>query len=452
MAASMVRRLAAAVGVSLAANVALADGARITFDRTDRHQTITAWEATVDLFWPENLASHQPEILDRILDEIGITRLRLGIFSGTENTDRAFDRMRAGTLGYQGWRESRYATVNDDDDPFHINPDGFDFAGLDWRIDTTVLPLKERAKARGKTLEINLNYVAFTKQNRGGSYIHTDPEEYAEFMLASFLHMQEKYGFVPDAVEALLEPENSPEWTPERLGQAIAAATRRLDHAGFRPRFIAPSVTDARNAVPWMQGIAAVPGAMEGLKELSYHRYRGAQNAVITGIAAEAARLGIETSMLELWSDRATFQVLYSDLTLGNVSAWQGNTVSTHHQIDPARPRDGKLVLKENARYFRQCTAYVHPGDTRIGAESTDPALAAPVVFEGPAGEIVVILRAGRAGQAEITGLPAGTYYVSYAVEAGSGRIEQPFAVVAGTPLIVDMPGKGVVTVTARAD
>lgn len=452
MAARLARRLAAAVGLGLMAGGALADGARITFDRADRQQTITAWEATVDLFWPEKLRTLQPEILDRILDEIGITRLRVGIFSGTENTNRAFDRMRAGTLDGQGWRASRYVTVNDDDDPFHINPGGFDFAGLDWRIDTTVLPLLERAKARGRKLEINLNYVAFTKQNRGGTYIHTDPEEYAEFMLATFLHMQEKYGFVPDAVEALLEPENSPEWTPEKLGRAIAAATRRLNHAGFHPRFIAPSVTDARNAVPWIQGIAAVPGAMDALKEMSYHRYRGAQNPVITGIAAEAARLGIETSMLELWFDRATFQVLYSDLTLGNVSAWQGSTVSTHHQIDPAQPRGGKLVLKENARYFRQVTAYVHPGDTRIGAASTDPTLAAPVVFESPAGEIVVVLRAGRAGQAEISGLPAGTYHVSYAVEAGSARIEQPFAVALGTPLIVDMPGKGVVTVTARAD
>jgi hypothetical protein len=446
------RSLAAALGLGLIAGAALADGARITFDRSDRHQTITAWEATVDLFWPEKLTPYRDEIFDRLLDEIGITRLRVGIFSGTENTDRSFARMRAGTLDAQGWRERRYVTVNDDDDPFHITPEGFDFANLDWRIDTTVLPLMARAQARGRKLEINLSYVAFTGQNRGGSYIHTDPEEYAEFMLATFLHMQAKYGFVPDAVEALLEPENAPEWTPETLGRAIAAAARRLDHAGFRPRFIAPSVTDARNAVPWIQGITAQPGAREALKELSYHRYRGARAPVIAGIAAEAARLGLETSMLELWSDRATYEVLASDLTVGNVSAWQGNTVWTHHQIDPAQPRSGKLVLKENARYFRQCTAYVRPGDTRIGAASTDPALAAPVVFESPAGAIVVILRAGRAGQAEIAGLPAGTYYVSYAVEAGSGRIEQPFAVVAGTPLIVDMPGRGVVTVTSQPD
>ncbi len=452
MAAERLRKLIGALGLGLTASVAQADGARITFDRTERHQTMTAWEATVDLFWPDKIAPYREEMFDRLLDDIGITRLRVGIFSGTENTDRSFDAVRERRINGDEWRARRYVTVNDDDDPLHINWDGFDFANLDWRIDTTVLPLLEKAKARGRKLEINLSYEAFTGQNRGDSYIHTDPEEYAEFMLAAFLHMQEKYGFVPDALEALLEPENSPNWTPELLGDAIAAATRRLDRAGFHPRIIAPSVTDARNAVSWMQGIAGVPGAMDALKEFSYHRYRGARNPVIKGIADEAAQLGIETSMLELWFDKATYEVLYSDLTLGNVSAWQGNTVTGHHEIDPAHPNGGTLVLKENARYFRQYTAYVHPGDTRIGAASTDMWLAAPVAFESPTGEIAIILKTFRAGQAEITDLPAGTYYVSYAVEAGSGRIEQPFAVVEGTPLIVDMPGKGVVTISPSAE
>jgi hypothetical protein len=452
MADSVFRAFVGALALSLGATAALADGARITFDRSERHQTMTAWEATVDLFWPDKLTPLRDEMFDRLLDDVGITRLRVGIFSSTENTDQSFERMRAGTLSGQDYRDSRYVTVNDDDDPFHINWAGFDFANLDWRIDTTVLPLMAAAKARGKTLEFNLNYVAFTDQNKGGTYIHTDPEEYAEFMLATFLHMQEKYGFVPDDIEALLEPENSPNWTPELLGRAIAAATKRLNAAGFHPRFIAPSVTDARNAVPWIEGIASVPGALEAVREMSYHRYLGGRNPVIKDIGDTAARLGINTSMLELWFDKATYEVLYSDLTLGNVSAWQGNTVSTHFEIDPAHQNGAMLIPKENVRYFRQYTAYVRPGDTRIGAGSTNPRLAAPVAFEAPDGGITIVLKSERGGQAELSGLPAGTYYISYAVEAGSGRYEEPFAVVEGTPLIVDLPGKGVVTVSPRAE
>lgn len=443
---------AAVAALALSAGTAGAGGVRVTFDSARRFQTFTAWEAAADLFWPKELAPHRDEILDRLLDEIGITRLRVGIFAGTENTDRSFEAFRSGRIDSAEWRGRRNVTVNDDDDPFHINPAGFDFANLDWRIDGTVLPLRERAAARGRKLEINLAYLAFTRQNKGGTYVHTDAEEYAEFMLAAFLHMQEKYGFVPDAVEVLFEPENSPEWTPELLGRAIAAATKRLKKAGYAPRIIAPSVADARHAVPWIDGIAAVPGAMAELREFSYHRHLGGRRPVMEEIAATAGRLGLETSMLELRPDQATERVLISDLTVANVSAWQGTSVSSHFHLDRARPGAGALVLNENVRYFRQYTAYVRPGDTRIGAQSSDPALADPVAFLGPDGAITIVIRSDRPGQIEIPGLPAGTYSVSYAVEAGSGRIEQPLAVADGIPLVVDMPGKGVMTVTSRPD
>ncbi len=171
---------------------------------------------------------------------------------------------------------------------------------------------------------------------------------------------------------------------------------------------------------------------------------------VLEEIGAEAARLGIDTFMAGLWAGGASADVLYSDLVRGNVAAWQGDTVWTHHEVDPALPKADKLVLKQNARYFRQYTDHVHPGDVRIGADSSNRRLAVAAAFLGPDGEVTVVIDAAREGQVEIPGLPAGTYYVSYAVEAGSGRIEQPFAVVEGTPLIVEMPGKGVVTVTSR--
>jgi hypothetical protein len=438
-------------GMILAAPGALAEGVRVTIDRNLRYQTITAWEASVDLFWPRELRQRRAEIFDRLADDIGITRLRVGIFSGTENTDRSFDAFREDRIGEAEWRANRYVTVNDDDDPFHINPEGFDFANLDWRIDTTVLPLRQRAQARGKTVEVNLSYMAFTGQSRPSRYIHTEPEEYAEFMLATFLHMQGKYGFVPDAVEVLHEPEHSPEWTPELLGQAIAAMDRRLKAAGFAPRVIAPSVVDARDAVPWISGIAEVPGAKEALRELSYQRKGEAGREIIEGIAEAARAMGLETSVIEFGAGRATARSLYNDLTAGNVSAWQGSAVAAHYRTSPGQP-DGALILRENARYFRQYTAFIRPGDTRIGAESSDMSLAAPVAFEGPDGALVIVIRAGSTAQAEIPGLPAGVYRVSYAVQAGSGVIEQPFAVAKGTPLLVDIPGRGVITITSRPD
>ncbi|MGL4281706.1 MAG: hypothetical protein ACRCS0_15190, partial [Albidovulum sp.] len=391
------------------------------------------------------------EIFDRLAGDVGISRLKVGIFSGAENTDRSFDNFRAERIDEAEWRATRYVTVNDNDDPFHINQQGFDFANLDWQIDTTVLPLRQRAKARGDRLDVSLSYMAFTGQNRPSRYIHTDPEEYAEFMLAAFQHMKGKYGFVPDAVEVLQEPENSPEWTPELLGEAIAAMDRRLKAAGFDPRLIAPCVSDARDAVPWISGIAEVPGAKAPLSELSYQRDGRAGLNTMAGIAETAAAMGLQVTMVSSSSQRVLDRQLSGELTAGNVSAWGGSALASHYRTSPGEP-DGALILGENARYFRQYTAFIRPGDTRIGAESSDPRLATPIAFAGPEGALVIVIRAGRAAQAEIPGLPAGAYRVSYAVETGSGEIEQPFAVAEGTPLLVDLPGRGLITITSRPD
>ncbi len=441
-----------ALAAFLAAAPLLAAPVQISIDPATRHQTIAAWETTIDLFWPDKFTPYRDEIFDRLIDDVGITRLRVGVFCGDENIDHSFEDYRTGRIDYPTWSLRRYVTINDDADPFHINWAGFDFSDLDYRIEQVFVPMRARAEARGRKLDFNLNYVAFTDQSQGGPYIHTEAEEYAEFILAAFLHMQEKYGFTPDAVEVLLEPENSPHWTPELLAKAIAAVTRRLAGAGFHPRLIAPSVEDARHAVPWMKAIAAEPGAMDLMGELSYHRYWGGSDDVVRGIAEEAAKLGLDTAMLEFWFGRATEDVLFKDLTVGNVSAWQGNTVFTHHRIDTGLRRDQRLILGENPRMFRQVTAYVHPGDQRIGAASSDPALAAPVAFAGPDGATVVVLRTLAAGQAEISGLPPGTYHVSYAITAGTGWLDDPVTVTAGVPLTVDLRGKGVLTVTSRDD
>ncbi len=62
------------------------------------------------------------------------------------------------------------------------------------------------------------------------------PAEYAEFMLAVFQHLRDKYGIVPDAIEMILEPDNGTSWTPSALGQAMVAAADRLGAGGVPSR------------------------------------------------------------------------------------------------------------------------------------------------------------------------------------------------------------------------
>ena len=81
-----------------------------------------------------------------------------------------------------------------------------------------ILPLLARLAVGGGTLYLNLKYVSVVTPTA-----QQDPAEYAELMLAAFQHMQSRYGFVPDAIEVILEPENT-SWRAPRIGQAIAAA------------------------------------------------------------------------------------------------------------------------------------------------------------------------------------------------------------------------------------
>ncbi|MFN0116278.1 MAG: hypothetical protein ACKVPY_16525, partial [Paracoccaceae bacterium] len=224
---------------------AFAGPVRITLDPTTRYQTFRAWETTAIFDWPLPEVPLREAVYDHLFDVIGVSRLRVEVYAGAENTRTTFADLfdKGETTDYL--RLYRYQTVNDNDDPFLIEPAGFHFDDLDWRVENVWLPLKARADARGLPFEFSLNYVAFTNQSQGGPYIHDRPEEFAEFVLAAFLHLKDKYGIVPDALEPILEPDNIAQWTPEKFALAVAAVTRRLTAAGFAPRLILPSTTSA---------------------------------------------------------------------------------------------------------------------------------------------------------------------------------------------------------------
>lgn len=427
--------------------IAIGGAVDITLDPAQRFQTFRAWEATIELLVREAWAPSHLEIFERLGTEVGITRLRLECQSGIENNRQAFEKAMAGQIDLKSWRALRYATVNDDADPFHINPAGFDFTSLDWRVDNFLLPLQEIAAKSGRRYEVNLNYVAFTQQITDGAYIHTDPEEYAEFVLATFLHLKEKYGIVPEYFEPILEPDNIPSWTPALMGPAVAAATRRLVHAGFRPKFIVPAVTNIKNALPFFDAIAATPGATELLSELAYHRYWGGWPAILEELAARAKEMGLETSMLEFWGGRATYDTLHDDLLYGQISAWQGRTVLSYHASDAAKPAGQQVSLTDDTRmnmpYFRA----IRPGYQRIGAASSLAEAVAPLAFQTPEGGMTVVVKSIGAAPIVIHGLPAGSYRVDWATPRGSGGTDAPVATAADGTLAIEIPDAGTLSV-----
>ncbi|HXG35238.1 MAG TPA: carbohydrate binding domain-containing protein [Bryobacteraceae bacterium] len=452
--------MSAAVAAWLLMPVGAQSTNTITLNRGIRYQTLRGWEATAYAGQDHPaFANFRNVVFDEAAYDLRLTRLRVEVRSGTENSQDFWTQYRNGQISYQLWRCVRYSTVNDNGDPFTINWAGFQFSDLDDTIERVVLPLQQRLLAQGQRLEINLNYVAFTKEMTatgcpsGLSYVHDDsPEEYAEFVLATYLHLQGKYGWVPDYWEVILEPDNTPYWRGTQIGRAIAAAAARLRAYGFKPRFIAPSTTDMGHAWMYFDAMITVPGVTGSLVELAYHRYGGVTLSNLQAIAARARQYGIGAAMLEHIG--SGYQDLHQDLKVGNNVAWQQFTLASvgadsggsYYVVDASNPSRPTVRLGSRTRYLRQYFRYIRPGAVRIEAATTNPAFD-PVAFLAPDGSETVVVSAAGGGSFVISGLGGGTYGVRYTTDGLYDMDAGDRTIAAGQSLSVSMPSAGVVTV-----
>ena len=427
----------------------------ITLNEATTFQTMDGWEATIDGDWGAGYNGRINEVIQRAVDDIGIDRLRLEIQSSAENTTPVYAQYKAGALSDQQFRCLRYSVVNDDSNPNTINAAGFHWEWLDAQIDNMVVPMRNYLASKGRTLWVNLAYVAFTQQINSsvcsGSYqAHQNPAEYAEFVLATYQHMQSKYGFVPDAWQVILEPDNGiVQWSNGQvIGQAMVAAAARLQAAGFTPRFVAPSVTNMANGLSYLNGINSVSGATALLYEVSYHRYQDRSVSTLQTLADRAAQLGKKTAMLEWWVDEQNYGDLHDDLAVGNNSSWQGRTLLTLFK-NPSTT-GGVLTVQDNVRYTMQYFRAVRRNAVRFQATST-AAQFQPIAFRNPDGSRTVVIRATGSGSVVVGGLPAGSYSVSWAVGSGSSQLPAPIVIGAGSNLTTTMPGAGVMTISSLA-
>ncbi len=452
--------MSAAVAAWLLTPVGAQSTNTITLNRGIRYQTLRGWEATAYAGQDHPaFASFRNVVFDEAAYDLRLTRLRVEVRSGAENSQDYWTRHQNGQISDQLWRCVRYSIVNDNNDPFTINWAGFHFSELDDAIEKVVLPLQQRLAAQGQRLEINVNYVAFMNQMTATGcpswlrYVHDDsPEEYAEFVLATYLHLQGKYGWVPDYWEVILEPDNTPYWRGTQIGMAVAAAAARLRAFGFRPRFIAPSTADMGNARTYFDAMISVPGVTGNLVELAYHRYGGVTLSNLQAIAARARQYGIGAAMLEHIG--SGYQDLHQDLKIGNNVAWQQFTLASvgadnggsYYVVDASNPSRPTVRLGSRTRYLRQYFRYIRPGAARIEAATTNPTFD-PVAFLAPDGSETVVVRAAAGGSFVISGLGGGTYGVRYTVDGLYDMDAGDRTIAAGQTLSVSMPSAGVVTV-----
>jgi hypothetical protein len=410
----------------------------ITLNPNTKFQTMHRWEGVAaggPQNWDKITDAQIAQAADIAINDLNFTRARIEIHNGAEG-------------GSVASNPSRYTPVNDNSDPNVLDISKFDFSYLDHAINRVILPLRQKASAAGKTVHLNLLYVDHIANTPFEHW--QNPAEYGEFMLAVFTHLRDKYGFVPDSIDTVNEPDNFADYAGQgqKIGRMIVAAGTRLQAAGFKvPEFVAPSVVAMGRLPELFDQLISVPGALPFLTEISYHRY----NSVVDpkDIVSRAVANGKRTAMLEKWDLDGHSGLLYKDLTDLRVSAWQqgqfiDNSACQFNQI--LFVNNGSVDYCPNTKLIRQYTKYVRTGAQRIDATSQNPAFA-PVAFVNNDGGYVVVIKAESSGSFSVSGLPAGTYGLFYSTPSKFNVNLSNVTVAVGQPLSTTMPEAGTITI-----
>lgn len=437
--------------------VATTAAGTIQVDPAQRFQTMRGWQSGTNWGFEHPLhATVASRVLDLAANELGIDRVRMPLRSGSESNRDWYVEFSTGAISNDTYRCNRYATVNDNADPAVINPSGFHFTEIDDHVENTVLPLRQRLQARGESLWVVLTYVAHTVQNCAGTqFNHTQAEEYAEFLLAAFQHLQQKYALVPDAVELVNEPDYGWTYGSQPLAGMLEAAGARLRAAGFTPVFEGPSTMSAVRAVEYYNAMVSRPGNAQLVSELTYHRYAGGY-ADLQAIGSKASASAVSAVMGEL--NGGSVQQLYEDLTIANAAAWEQGTMAwykhpnwsddgtAHYWIDFSNAASPTITLGTLSRPLRQYFNYVRRGAVRIGASSQDAALR-PVAFINKDGAYVTVIWTTRSGAFTVSGLRAGTYGINFTTATQLNVEASAVTIPVGGTVSVNIPAAGVVTV-----
>jgi hypothetical protein len=436
----------------------------ITVNAQNTFQTIDGWEALSNALEApsvrDTLLPHLDTLISIAVNDVGITRLRCDIKSGVEDTVDYFTKLIEGEIDYDEYKLHRYSKLNDNGDPFSRNLNGFQYAGLKDNMDILVLPFKEKVEKLKDRFYLNLCFVDFVNQS---PFHHTsDPEEYAEFMTSAWLFLDSVYGFTPDGLELILEPDNADIWQKKHIAPALQATGNRLSALGYYPEYIAPSLLSLLAIPDYINEIALNPVAMDYLDVISYHRYSGNSDLVAQQKIVDLANLyGKKTAMLE-YDYNGDVNVLHYDLKYNNVTAWtkyallyKSNAKFAYVYVDATDGLNPVYGICDQTKYLRQYFKFIRPGALRVEATTTNNSID-PVAFINSTGNQVVVIKAEQGDSIHVHGLNSDEYSIKYTlgnyssggVPPASYDIDLPSQTVGnGDILTFNMPGKGVATI-----
>ncbi len=408
---------------------------RISIDHNRPGQLLAGWEVTAR-FWEFDKANNRYDgswlasrdsIVQKLVDDAGITRVRVELRSGVENPIDYWTQFVNGQLSYTANRDHYYEKFNDNSNPAIANAAGFQWPSFDYYIENFVLPMRNRMAARNETLSINLCFVDFGGTAFKGTLSFSGaPDEYAELITLAAMRMRDKYGINVDTLEIILEPDNGDGWSGQAIGRAILAAKTRLAAAGINPKIVAPSASVAGSTISFLDGIASVAGAQAALNTISYHRYDGAgADQALPAIRQRAASLGIDTAMLEYVD--ASVENFFKDMEFGGATAWQSYAAAAKASSASA-VGNGAILWRDPAGALALTPQFSRMAlvqrETRPGARAykATPLLGSdmPLDFQNPDGSEVIAIYSPGGSTVEISGASHTAYNVTFAGPGGA--------------------------------
>ncbi len=388
----------ALVGVSLGTG-ACRSGAdpdvTVTIDPAVRHQTILGWGKTTP--WSPAPEMLRDQCIERAVNDLGLNRLRFEGLCGN----------RAGSRG-RSWE-----WLNDNDDPFEINWDGFNTAATDERIAGWLVPWKKAVEARGESFNIYVSPSFF----RGGSsgdvppWLLADPEEYAEWALALLLRLRDVHGITADYYSICNEAGNNNAFSPEVVARMIKTLMPRLREHGFPTVIQFAECVNAHVAWRYVEALQDDPLIWPWIGLISYHWYGKDNQTSMVKLRDFARGRGLPTAQTEFMN--LTIDHLYDDMVLGGCSHWEIYGLATP-DYEAALSHISSTAFRGGPWYwhFRQVSHYVRPGAVRIEATSTEPSLRT-LAFEHDGATTVVLINTTpppAERTVSLQGLPQGSY------------------------------------------
>lgn len=426
--------------------------ADITINPNTSFQTFKNWQATAQAGQEYNLPGgtveypstsyslYKTNLLNAMLD-CGINSLRVEISLSDENN-----------TGYNP--DVTLLAVNDNADPNILNLAGFNFERMTRAMDDIGIPYKTLLfNSTNEPLDISLCAVDFRET---GFQAENTPSEYGEFIFAFVQKFYQTYNFLPNTIEAILEPDtpNNTSWTAARLADCIVSANTRLVNAGYNGiKWVVPSTTNWSLAISYYDAMVTQNPSVAALIEtISYHRYVPMDDSQASTIASQSQSRGKSTAMLE-WIG-ADYNTLYSDIVAGSNVSWQQYTIAFPYQNPPD---SGDFYFEINTstwvatpasrtKLLRQFMKFIRRDAVRKGVTNSDSNfLGAP--FLNPSNTYVVPIKCLTNGSINVIGLPAGTYGIKYST-SGSYNIDLSNQTIAtGQNVSFTMPSAGMATV-----